>query len=74
MNSKASGQSALNRRDLVILVLLTLAWGVNWPIMKFGVREMEPLTFRALCMLGGLPLLFLIIRKKNLTLAIPRKY
>jgi drug/metabolite transporter (DMT)-like permease len=74
MNSKASGQSALNRRDLVILVLLTLAWGINWPIMKFGVREMEPLTFRALCMVGGLPLLFLIIRQKSLTLAIPRQY
>ena len=74
MNSKASGQSGLNRRDLVILVLLTLAWGINWPIMKFGVREMEPLTFRSLCMIGGLPLLFMIIRQKGLTLAIPRQY
>jgi drug/metabolite transporter (DMT)-like permease len=74
MNSKALDQSALNRRDLIILVLLTLAWGVNWPIMKYGVREMEPLTFRSLCMLGGIPLLFFIIRRKGLTLAIPRKY
>jgi drug/metabolite transporter (DMT)-like permease len=74
MNSKASGQSVLNRRDLVILVLLTFAWGINWPIMKFGVREMEPLTFRSLCMIGGLPLLFMIIRQKGLRLAIPRQY
>jgi drug/metabolite transporter (DMT)-like permease len=74
MNSKALGKSALNRRDLVILVLLTIAWGINWPIMKYGVRDMEPLTFRALCMTGGLPLLWLIIRQKGLTLAIPRQY
>ncbi|RYY99463.1 MAG: DMT family transporter [Comamonadaceae bacterium] len=48
---------SLSRRQLVLLVLLTLVWGVNWPVMKIGVTEYPPLTFRALSMWLGLPIL-----------------
>jgi drug/metabolite transporter (DMT)-like permease len=48
---------ALSRRQLVILVLLTVIWGINWPVMKLGVTSFPPLTFRALSMWLGLPLL-----------------
>jgi drug/metabolite transporter (DMT)-like permease len=34
-------------------VLLTLMWGVNWPMMKFSLRELSPLYFRAVTMSGG---------------------
>ena len=34
------------RAALPILVL-TLVWGCNWPILKMGVTELAPLTFRA---------------------------
>jgi drug/metabolite transporter (DMT)-like permease len=50
---------ALDRRQLVLLVLLTLAWGLNWPVMKLGVTGYPPLTFRALSMWLGLPVLAL---------------
>src|SRR5690606_6522895 len=55
----------LTRRQLVILVLLTLVWGVNWPVMKLGVTDFPPLTFRAISMWIGLPVLagILIVRK-----------
>jgi drug/metabolite transporter (DMT)-like permease len=48
---------ALNRQQLVLLVLLTLTWGLNWPVMKLGVTGYPPLTFRALSMWLGLPVL-----------------
>lgn len=48
---------ALSRQQLVILALLTLVWGINWPVMKLGVSEYPPLTFRALSMWLGLPVL-----------------
>ena len=35
------------RAALPILVL-ALVWGCNWPVLKMGVTEMAPLTFRAL--------------------------
>jgi drug/metabolite transporter (DMT)-like permease len=33
---------------LVPVAVLALVWGCNWPIMKMGVSEFAPLTFRAL--------------------------
>lgn len=56
---------ALSRQQLVLLVLLTLVWGLNWPIMKLGVTGFPPLSFRSICMWLGLPVLglFLVWRK-----------
>jgi drug/metabolite transporter (DMT)-like permease len=48
---------ALSRQQLSLLALLTLIWGINWPIMKLGVTGYPPLTFRMLSMWLGLPLL-----------------
>jgi drug/metabolite transporter (DMT)-like permease len=48
---------ALSRQQLVVLALLTLVWGINWPVMKLGVTDYPPLTFRALSMWLGLPVL-----------------
>lgn len=58
-------------RNLVALALLTLMWGVNWPVMKLGLREMSPLYFRALTMSGGLLLLMLWYRLSGHTLRLP---
>lgn len=62
---------ALSRQQLVMLILLTLVWGLNWPIMKFGVTGLPPLTFRTLCMWLGLPVLalFLVWRRVPFTIA-----
>ena len=49
--------TTVTRRQLVGLVLLTLMWGLNWPIMKLALRELGPLHFRALTMgLGAVAL------------------
>ncbi|MEO0314355.1 MAG: hypothetical protein RI928_811 [Pseudomonadota bacterium] len=61
----------LSRKDLVLLALLTLFWGLNWPVMKIGVREFPPLTFRTISMLGGLAVIWLAARAQGASLAIP---
>lgn len=43
----------LTRRQFWALALLTLMWGTNWPMMKFSLRELTPLYFRAVTMSGG---------------------
>ena len=43
----------LTRRQWLLLGVLTLLWGLNWPMMKFTLREVSPLYFRALTMSGG---------------------
>jgi drug/metabolite transporter (DMT)-like permease len=61
----------LSTRDLVLLVLLTLAWGINWPIMKFGVTDFPPMLFRVLVLGGGVAVLGVWIRLQGGALAIP---
>lgn len=63
--------TSLTRKDWILLVLLTVFWGINWPIMKIGVREFPPLTFRTLGMLLGLPTIWIAARMQNVSLRIP---
>jgi drug/metabolite transporter (DMT)-like permease len=63
--------TSLTRKDWFLLALLTLSWGVNWPIMKIGVRDFPPMTFRTLGMLGGLPAIWLAARMQRISMAIP---
>jgi len=65
---------SLSPRQLVVLVLLTLVWGLNWPIMKVGVTGFPPLTFRALSLWLGLPLLGLVVRFLGLSFVLPRRF
>ena len=32
---------------LLLVAILSLTWGCNWPVLKVGVTELAPLTFRA---------------------------
>lgn len=65
---------AFSRRQLIVLVLLTLVWGFNWPVMKMGVAHFPPLTFRMSSLWLGLPILALLVRQQGLPLAIPRAH
>lgn len=44
------------------MVVLTLGWGMNWPMIKLGVSEIPVWTFRAACVLFGAAGLFVIAR------------
>ena len=59
-------------RQLALLVGLTLVWGLNWPIMKFGVTHFAPLSFRSLSMWLGLPVLYVAVRMMKVPLRIER--
>jgi drug/metabolite transporter (DMT)-like permease len=62
----------LTRRQWLLLVALTLMWGSNWPMMKFSLREVSPLVFRALTMGGGVLVLALWLALRRTSLALPR--
>ncbi len=65
---------ALSRRQLAILVLLTIVWGINWPIMKMGVTDYPPLTFRMLSMWVGLPVLGLVLAWRRVPFHVGREH
>jgi drug/metabolite transporter (DMT)-like permease len=46
--------------SLLLVGILALVWGCNWPVLKIGVTELAPLTFRAATLpFAGLGLLVL---------------
>ncbi|MCW5653969.1 EamA family transporter [Hydrogenophaga sp.] len=64
----------LSRRQLILLILLTLVWGLNWPIMKMGVTGYPPLTFRTISMWIGLPVLALVLVWRRVPFRIERAH
>lgn len=64
----------LSRAQLVLLALLTLAWGLNWPIMKLGVTGFPPLTFRVITLWFGLPVLALTLVAMKVPFHLPRRH
>jgi len=62
----------MSRAQLASLCFVTVIWGANWPVLKFGVQGFPPLSFRALQMVLALPVLWWWLRIKQLTLALPR--
>jgi len=67
-------ENTIPRRAIVLLVVLTLVWGTNWPLFAFAVQEISVWTFRAVAVtLAGVTLLA-VARARGLTLAIPRVY
>ena len=65
---------ALTRLQLALLVPLTLVWGLNWPVMKLGVAGYPPLTFRALSIWLGVPVLAAVLVAMKVPFRVPRKH
>ncbi len=61
----------LSRSSFVLVGLITLVWGFNWPIMKTVLREVPPFTFRTLCMAAGAIGLFAIAKLNGLSMRVP---
>ena len=64
----------VTRQQVVILVLLTVVWGLNWPVMKLGVTDYPPLTFRTISMSIGLPVLGLALWWMKVPFRVPRAH
>ncbi|MBI06473.1 MAG: hypothetical protein CMM54_05780 [Rhodospirillaceae bacterium] len=62
----------LPRRGFVLLILLTVFWGANWPIIKTALEELPVLTFRALCLAGGAMVMLALSKLLGHSLRIPR--
>lgn len=64
----------LSRRQVWLLVFVTLFWGVNWPIMKSAVSAYPAMAFRAWSMVLGLPCLWVGLKLLRVPLQVPRRY
>jgi drug/metabolite transporter (DMT)-like permease len=64
----------LTRQQLIVLVALTLVWGLNWPVMKMGVTGYPAFTFRAVSLVLGVPVLALVLVALKVPFRIPRRH
>src|SRR5215510_8751644 len=55
-------QQTLPRSTWALLVMLSLGWGCNWPLMKLALAEIPIWTFRGLCVMAGAAGIFAIAR------------
>ncbi len=63
---------AIPRLALALLAFLSIAWGVNWPMMKLALLEIPVWTFRTLCLMGGGSILLSIAGLTRQQVCIPR--
>lgn len=56
----------------ILLAVLTLGWGFNWPMMKMTLAELPVWTFRGLCVGSGALGLFAIARITGQSIRVPR--
>ena len=56
---------------LLFLAITSVGWGLNWPVMKFLIAELPPLTARGFTGLvgGGLLMLLALWRGESLRVA-----
>lgn len=64
---------SLTRLQLGLLIPLTLVWGLNWPVMKLGIADFPPLTFRAISIWLGVPVLGLALVAMKVPFKVARK-
>ena len=66
--------SSIPPRALVLLALLSLVWGTNWPLFPIATRELSVWTFRSFSLLTAGALLLLFARLRGESLVIARRH
>src|SRR5216683_1800585 len=73
-NSKPLGARAqITPVGLMFLVITSVGWGFNWPIMKYLLSELPPLTMRGLTGVVGASLLAGLAILSGQSLRVPRE-
>ena len=61
-DADANGAATVSRRTaFLLLAMVVVLWGINWPIMKIGVAAIPPLWFGVLRLAIGAAVLFLVL-------------
>ncbi len=69
---RGEGRSAT--LGLAMVLTLSLIWGVNWPILKIGMTEIPPWTFRTIMLGLGGPLLLGVVWLSGTDIRVPRDH
>ena len=65
--------TGVSRKQVLLLVFITLFWGVNWPVMKMAVTNYPAMTFRGLSIIVGILTLAVYYKIKRISFYVPRQ-
>ena len=60
------------RRELWLFIGVVIFWGMNWPIMKLAMAELDFWVFRTYCLIAGFIWFLAYNLKAGVSLAVPR--
>jgi len=72
MSSRSPSAAAISASSLWPVAVLTLIWGCNWPVLKLGVSEIPPLTFRTITLPLAAIGLLAVARFSGESIKVPR--
>jgi drug/metabolite transporter (DMT)-like permease len=67
-----SSTDSLPLSNILLVLLLGVMWGVNWPAIRVSVLEIEPWTFRTICLGAGASVLVVVALARRSSLRVPR--
>ena len=70
MSIQDSEPAKVNAKDLLMVLIVTVSWGMNYPIMKYVVNTYPPSAFRAYTFIVGFLSLGLYAYFKGISLAV----
>ena len=65
---------AIGRRELSLFVAVVAIWGINWPLMKMALSELDFWVFRSWCIAAGLLWFIAYDLRRGVPLALPRAH
>ena len=71
-SDEAHPTDGLPLSNVLLVLLLGVVWGVNWPAIRVSVLEIEPWTFRTICLGAGASTLVVVALARQQSLRVPR--
>jgi drug/metabolite transporter (DMT)-like permease len=62
-----------SQKGYLLLIAMSLFWGLSWPVMKIALMEIPPWTFRTLSLVSAGVGILMISKIGGLNLSIPRR-
>ena len=72
MSTPEISSQQINAKDLFMVLIVTVSWGLNYPVMKFVVNSYPPSAFRTFTFLIGCMALGAYVRFKGISIAVPK--
>lgn len=73
MSNQATEPAKVNAKDLLLVLIVTVSWGLNYPIMKYVVNSYPPSAFRAFTFIVGFVSIGIYAYFKGISLSVISK-